>query len=69
MEKVIGIGGIFIKAKDPEALGQWYSRHLGIELKDGCANFPWQAGGQPIRDGRTVWHCSRPTQTIFLDRP
>jgi predicted enzyme related to lactoylglutathione lyase len=30
MEKVIGIGGIFFKAKDPKALAKWYEEHLGV---------------------------------------
>ena len=32
MEKVTGIGGVFFRAKDPAALGQWYKEHLGIDL-------------------------------------
>jgi glyoxylase I family protein len=28
--KVNGIGGIFFRAKDPEALAQWYDQQLGI---------------------------------------
>jgi len=28
--KVNGIGGIFFRAKDPEALAAWYEKHLGI---------------------------------------
>jgi len=32
MEKVAGIGGFFFRAHDPDALGQWYSEHLGISL-------------------------------------
>ena len=32
MEKVAGIGGLFFRARDPEALGQWYLQHLGIAL-------------------------------------
>lgn len=27
---VLGIGGVFFRAKDPEALGVWYDRHLGV---------------------------------------
>ncbi len=27
---VNGIGGIFFRAKDPKALGEWYARHLGV---------------------------------------
>lgn len=32
MEKVAGIGGLFFRAHDPKALGQWYLEHLGIAL-------------------------------------
>jgi glyoxylase I family protein len=28
--KVTGIGGVFFRAKDPEALSDWYKKHLGI---------------------------------------
>jgi glyoxylase I family protein len=30
MEKVIGIGGLFFRAKDPKQLAQWYQEHLGV---------------------------------------
>lgn len=42
MEKVNGIGGLFFRAKDPEALGRWYRDHLGIPLvpKD-YSELPW----------------------------
>lgn len=30
MAKVVGIGGIFFRARDPEALAVWYDTHLGI---------------------------------------
>ena len=32
MQRATGIGGFFFRAKDPEALGQWYKKHLGIDL-------------------------------------
>lgn len=35
MERVIGLGGPFIKAKDPKALAAWYERHLGISFNGG----------------------------------
>ena len=31
-ERVDGIGGFFFKAKDPKALAQWYSEHLGVGM-------------------------------------
>ena len=32
MEQVTGIGGLFFRARDPKALGQWYRDHLGVAL-------------------------------------
>jgi glyoxylase I family protein len=32
MEKVTGIGGLFFRAHDPKALGQWYQQRLGVSL-------------------------------------
>ena len=29
-EKVTGIGGVFFRARDPQALAEWYEKHLGI---------------------------------------
>jgi predicted enzyme related to lactoylglutathione lyase len=30
MAKVLGVGGVFFKAKDPRSLGQWYKKWLGV---------------------------------------
>ena len=56
MTRVTGIGGIFIKAKDPKALQAWYKRHLGIDVQAwGGAAFRWaDADGNPIA-GTTAW--------------
>jgi predicted enzyme related to lactoylglutathione lyase len=34
MAKVIGVGGIFWKSKDPKALLQWYVDVLGVQQED-----------------------------------
>ena len=34
MARVTGIGGIFFRAKDPQALNDWYRTHLGITQPD-----------------------------------
>lgn len=57
MTRVTGIGGIFIKARDPARMKDWYRRHLGIDIQDwGGTAFPWQAEGRQEPDGgMTVW--------------
>ncbi len=30
MKRVTGIGGVFFKVKDPQAMRDWYGKHLGI---------------------------------------
>ena len=42
MERVVGIGGLFFRARDPKALAIWYEQHLGIALT-------------PTSEGGTVW--------------
>jgi predicted enzyme related to lactoylglutathione lyase len=34
VERIEGIGGVFFRARDPQALREWYARVLGIELTD-----------------------------------
>ncbi|MCW8806692.1 MAG: VOC family protein [Rhodanobacter sp.] len=34
MARVIGLGGIFFKARDPAALAAWYAEHLGLNVDD-----------------------------------
>ena len=54
--RVTGIGGIFIKAKDPAMLRAWYKTHLGIDVQAwGGTSFKWVDGsGHPIA-GKTAW--------------
>jgi predicted enzyme related to lactoylglutathione lyase len=55
MARVTGIGGIFLKAKDPKALSAWYAEHLGIRLSDyGGATMLW-TDEIPAGTGQTVW--------------
>ena len=32
MERVLGIGGVFFKSRDPQALAAWYREHLGVPV-------------------------------------
>ena len=56
MRRVTGIGGIFIKAQDPKALGAWYKQHLGIDVQSwGGAALRWtDENGTPV-GGTTAW--------------
>ncbi len=55
MKRVTGIGGIFFKATDPKALGDWYKKHLGLDIEDwGGVAFKW-AADNPSGTGTTVW--------------
>ncbi|WP_448243259.1 VOC family protein [Pseudoxanthomonas mexicana] len=54
MKRVTGIGGIFFKSADPQALSAWYRDHLGLDTADwGGAIFPWGGEGSPA--GMTLW--------------
>lgn len=39
MQKVNGIGGVFFRARDPQALSAWYEEHLGVNYYDPV---PWR---------------------------
>ncbi|MDG6096497.1 VOC family protein [Alteromonas sp. ZYF713] len=56
MTRVTGIGGIFIKANNPEMLQNWYKKHLGIDVQVwGGTSFKWvDEKGKPYA-GTTAW--------------
>lgn len=56
MAHVRGIGGIFFKSDNPEALYAWYREHLGIDSKPGeGAMFHWRRSDDPSHEDLTVW--------------
>jgi len=70
MKRVIGLGGVFFKAKnDPRELKNWYERHLGIlpSLDEGNAPFwEWRSMADPERVGETVWSVFSPGTTYLV---
>jgi catechol 2,3-dioxygenase-like lactoylglutathione lyase family enzyme len=54
MKRVIGIGGIFFKAKDPKALYEWYRTHLGIDSAPGTGAM-WSSADHPEIPVFNVW--------------
>ncbi|NGY06873.1 VOC family protein [Solimonas terrae] len=52
MERVIGVGGIFFKSANPDALRAWYRQHLGLDIQDwGGTHF----GGDPNAGAPLAW--------------
>jgi predicted enzyme related to lactoylglutathione lyase len=49
MERVAGIGGFFIRARDPSALARWYTETLGIDSYSEEQDVTWwQAEGPTV---------------------
>jgi predicted enzyme related to lactoylglutathione lyase len=66
MERVLGIGGYFLRAADPAALSAWYRDYLGL---DADANGLWrQGGGETVFatfESETDYFGSRAQQTML----
>jgi glyoxylase I family protein len=50
VERVTGIGGVFFRARDPEALKRWYEEHLGVNAPQPTYDEPswWQEAGPTV---------------------
>jgi len=66
MKRVVGLGGIFFKARDPKTLCAWYRTHLGINIE------PWGGTSFGIDDQQrsnpnaaTVWSIFKDDSTYF----
>jgi predicted enzyme related to lactoylglutathione lyase len=68
MERVSGIGGVFLRAHDPQALAAWYGEHLGIELEDWGGAVLRSSGGETLVwalfPGETEYFGSRDRQAM-----
>ena len=55
MARVTGVGGVFLRSRDPKAMAKWYAEHLHIQLSDfnGSA-FQW-SDEVPAGTGMTAW--------------
>jgi len=56
MGKILGLGGIFIKANDPKSLADWYERYLGIPFDgNSYVNLPFADPGGILTKGYNVF--------------
>lgn len=53
MKRATGIGGVFFKSKDPQALYAWYEKHLGIKLEPHGQGAVFPFSDDP--EGMTAW--------------
>ena len=72
MQKVTGIGGVVLKAKDAKVLSAWYQEYLGIAFGDStAATFKWINLNNPDHAGITVFSFFKESTKYFQpgDKP
>jgi predicted enzyme related to lactoylglutathione lyase len=70
LKRVTGIGGVFIKSGNPEALKDWYRTHLGMDIQAwGGMAFQWSTPENPNPNGTTVWSVLAESSPYFDPRP
>jgi predicted enzyme related to lactoylglutathione lyase len=66
MARVTGIGGVFFRAHDREALSAWYRDRLGVPVQEWHgAMFQLAGDGSPGAQGYTVWSLFPEDTTYF----
>jgi predicted enzyme related to lactoylglutathione lyase len=66
MERVTGLGGLFFKAENPEALYAWYEKHLGLARgSDEAVTFRSRQHDDKEKEGMTVWAIFPKTTQYF----
>jgi catechol 2,3-dioxygenase-like lactoylglutathione lyase family enzyme len=66
-DKVEGIGGVVFRAKDPQALAEWYERHLGVANGLVGTEVWRQQAGPTILAPMTDFHRFGPNQGVMLN--
>ena len=54
-KRVIGIGGIFFKCKDPNKTREWYGKHLGLVTNDYGSTFEFRNAENPEEKNFLQW--------------
>lgn len=70
MERVTGIGGVFFRARDPQALVAWYEHHLGVPVTEGYAIFPESRNTvwSPFAEDTDYWPAAKQGMVNFTVR-
>ncbi len=64
-KKVTGIGGIFFKCKDPDAVRSWYAEHLGLVTDPYGSLFEFRNTDRPEERNYLQWSTMSEKSTYF----
>jgi predicted enzyme related to lactoylglutathione lyase len=62
VERVTGIGGVFLRSRNPAALAAWYADQLGVEVEEWHGSVLRASGGETL-----VW-AAFPADTEYFGR-
>jgi predicted enzyme related to lactoylglutathione lyase len=62
VERVTGIGGVFLRSRDPAALAAWYAEHLGLDVEEWHGSVLRSSGDETL-----VW-ATFPAETEYFGR-
>ena len=62
MPNVVGLGGIFVKARDPDALRTWYRDMLGVRIESWGGAQLWN---EPAKRSYAVWSAFSASSDYF----
>jgi len=70
VERATGIGGVFFRAKDPDALVAWYAEHVGVPVQpDGYVVFTDRRSAQvvwaPFEEDTDYWPAEKQAMVNF----
>jgi predicted enzyme related to lactoylglutathione lyase len=65
VERITGIGGVFLRARDPAALAAWYAANLGVGLEEEGGTYGTLAAAE---GDVTVW-AAFAADTDYFGRP
>jgi predicted enzyme related to lactoylglutathione lyase len=68
MARVTGIGGVFLRSKDPKRLTAWYAEHLRLPVTEWGVSFDWK-DEIPAGTGTTAWSTFADDTQYFGDDP
>ena len=65
-ERVLGPGGIFVRARDRETLARWYRDHLGLPIDESWWGTAFPLRTESDRDGAYVVWSAFPADTEYF---